>query len=135
MTKYQALVKTRTLWLYLARRPECQSKSEAYTALGLTTDTSACPCCEYATRWTCYGVRVHCEFCPLINTWPGGCIEPGSLYLRWMTAATAKQRSAAAWAIATAAHNQLKKEPPYGQIRSTSEDSDTMELYSNTSEV
>jgi hypothetical protein len=120
MDRYEALVKTRTLWSYIATHPKCKYKAEAYKALGLTADVNFCPCCQYASYSTPFGVATKCEKCPLYDLWPNGCVKYNTPYYVWNNNRETREGAQAAQAagqIAKAADRIINKEYPDEQAQ------------------
>ena len=112
MTRYEALVKTRKLWHYLATHPSYTSKLNAYNALKMIPDVNQCPCCEYASTKKEGYLKIECQRCPLLGLWPHGCMTSNTAYALWSEYSGTKQGAQEAQRIVNYTDKLLKKEYP-----------------------
>ena len=111
MTRQECLRKTIKLWDCLTEHPE-MSAQRAYAYLRLPEDIHDCPCCTYDEQ----ELKAHdgkgCDYCPMIDFWPGGCMNITSYYAAWWLSDKACIRQLTALKIRDAAIRELEKETP-----------------------
>ena len=116
LTEYEALVKTRYVWDFLARSPEVLYKAEAYKILCLRTDVNFCPCCQHAAYMTPKGIATDCSKCPLRSLWPYGCVRYDTPYTQWLEHVGEWKGTQGALKIMTAAQAAIDTKFPFATM-------------------